>query len=99
VARTISDGSRPLSNLPDEHQKSSVRTRNGSKHELMVTPDKRSAAWASWKAAGEAATQDALDSLAAAGVNAVFERDGQLLERLPDGTIRPLDSAEKARET
>jgi hypothetical protein len=46
--------------------------------------------WEVMKEAGETATDEARATLAAAGISAVFERHGRLLEQLPDGSIRAL---------
>jgi hypothetical protein len=46
------------------------------------------------KTAGVEATKQARATLAAAGVGAVVERNGILLEILPDGSVRRLDPGE-----
>ena len=46
-----------------------------------------------WDAAGEAATQEARRRLHSKGVGVVYEKDGGVVEELPNGTIRALEEA------
>lgn len=52
-----------------------------------------SRAWAAMSAAGVAATAAERASLLAQGIAPVYQKDGVVVEELPDGSIRPLDRA------
>jgi len=51
--------------------------------------------WDKWASVGTAATLAARADLRAHGISSVYQKDGVIVEELPDGTIQPL-TVEKA---
>lgn len=60
---------------------------------LAVATIKKSAFQRKWDAAGEAATVEARARLHSKGIGVVYEKDGVIVEELPDGTIRTREEA------
>lgn len=73
-----------------KHGQLAPHGRNGAKTDKRIPQDESEVLWDAMTAAGKAATKRARTTLAEAGVGAVVERDGVLLELLPDGSSRPL---------
>lgn len=51
------------------------------------------ASWDQWADAGRKATDAARVDLRTHGISSVYRRDGVIVEELPDGTIRQVDSS------
>jgi hypothetical protein len=83
VASPIKDSVKPPRNIAGQG-------RNGAKSDMQVPQDDSEMLWDAMTAAGKAATKRARSTLADAGVGAVVERNGVLLELLPDGSSRRL---------
>lgn len=53
----------------------------------------REALWRQWDAAGAGATRETLHEQ---GIGVVYEKDGVVVEEMPDGTVRPVASTLQA---
>lgn len=60
---------------------------------LALATARKSALQRRWDAAGEAATQEARARLHSKGIGVVYEKNGSIIEQLPDGTTRILEEA------
>lgn len=60
---------------------------------LALATARKSTLQRKWDAAGEAATVEARARLRSKGIGLVYEKNGAVVEELPDGTVRTLEEA------
>ena len=60
---------------------------------LAIATARKSSLQQRWNAAGEAATQEARTRLHDKGIGVVYEKNGSIVEELPNGSIRVLEEA------